>query len=97
MPRKAGKTEKAAVVTKETVADVSKVKTPKTTKTVKKIPSSENGPSITCTTKSGKIYLVTQNKERQRFTLWQQMKDGFRQISTAKSPLILEDKVPWDK
>lgn len=68
-----------------------------TKKTVKKIPSSENGSSVTCTTKSGKVYLITQNRERQRFTLWQQTKTGYTQIATAKSPLDLEDKVPWKK
>lgn len=53
-------------------------------KIVRKFPSSENGTGVQCL-------------ERMRFTLWRKVEDGYEQISTAKSPLDLDDKIPWDK
>ncbi len=66
-------------------------------KVVKKFPSSENGPGVHCVTTSGQEYFITQCLEKMRFTLWHKVKDGYEQIRTAKSPLDLEDIVPWDK
>ena len=66
-------------------------------KIVKKIPASENGPGVHCTTTSGQEYFITQCLERMRFTLWHKVDGGFTQIATAKSPLDLEEKIPWDK
>lgn len=67
------------------------------TKIVKKFPASENGPGVQCTTKSGQIFIITQCLEKMRFTLWHQVEGGYKKLETAKSPLILEKKVPWDK
>ncbi len=66
-------------------------------KIVKKIPSSENGPRVFCTTTSGREYFVTQCRERMRFTLWHKSEYGYEQIVAAKSPLDLYDKIPWEK
>lgn len=66
-------------------------------KIVKKFPSSENGPGVHCITTSGQEYFITQCLEKMRFTLWHKVNDGYEQVSTAKSPLDLEDLVPWDK
>ena len=41
-----------------------------TEKTVKKLPPSENGPGVLCTTTTGQKYQISQNIERMRFTLW---------------------------
>lgn len=59
-------------------------------KIVKKIPASENGPGVHCTTTSGQEYFITQCLERMRFTLWHKVDGGFTQIATAKSPLDLD-------
>ena len=66
-------------------------------KIVKKFPVSENGPGVHCTTKSGQIFIITQCLEKMRFTLWRQVEGGYEKLETAKSPLIFEGKVPWDK
>lgn len=66
-------------------------------KIVKKFPSSENGPGVHCITKSKQEYFITQCLEKMRFTLWRKVDGGFEQIATAKSPLDLEDKVPWEE
>ena len=64
-------------------------------KIVKKIPSTENGPGVHCTTSSGQIYIISQCLEKGRFTLWHKVEDGFAQIAIAKSPLDLDGKSPW--
>ena len=66
-------------------------------KVVKKIPTSENGPGVHCTTKSGSEYFITQCLEKARFTLWHKSKDGYEQLATAKSPLELDNKIPWEE
>lgn len=66
-------------------------------KIVKRIPVSENGAGVHCITTSGQEYFITQCKEKMRFTLWKKIDEGYEQITTAKSPIDLEDKVPWDK
>lgn len=65
-------------------------------KIVKKIPSTENGPGVHCTTSSGDVYIISQCREKGRFTLWHKVDGGFEQLETAKSPLDLDDKIPWD-
>lgn len=66
-------------------------------KIVKKISSTENGPGVHCTTKSGQVYLITQCLEKHRFTLWHEVEGGYEQLGTAKSPLDLDEKIPWDQ
>lgn len=68
-----------------------------TGKVVKKFPASENGPGVHCTTTSGQVFIITQCLEKMRFTLWRQVEGGYEKLDTAKSPLILEKKIPWDK
>ena len=67
------------------------------TKTVKKLPVSENGPGVLCTTTSGRQYQISQNIEKMRFTLWKIVDGSYIKMATANSPLDLEDLVPWDK
>lgn len=66
-------------------------------KVMKKIPSTENGPGVHCTTKEGQAYHITQCLERKRFTLWHEVNEGYEQLGTAKSPSELEEKIPWGK
>lgn len=32
-----------------------------------------------------------------RFTLWKKIEEGYEQITTAKSPIDLDEKIPWDR
>lgn len=66
-------------------------------KIVRKIPSSENGINVLCTTKSGQKYKISQNKEKVKFTLWKIEDKGFLKIKTASSPVNLYDLIPWDQ
>jgi len=66
-------------------------------KIVKKIPSSENGPGVSCTTKNGLNYQISQNLEKMKFTLWKVTENGFIKIATANSPLDLDDLIPWNE
>ncbi len=68
-----------------------------TEKTVKKLPPSENGPGVLCTTTTGQKYQISQNIERMRFTLWKVVDGGYVKMATANSPLDLDELVPWDK
>lgn len=64
---------------------------------VKKFPTSENGPSVHCITESKQEYFITQCLEKMRFTLWRKIECGYEQIAMAKSPVDLEDKIPWNQ
>lgn len=66
-------------------------------KVVKKIPSSDNGPGVSCKTKNGQHYQISQNLERMKFTLWKVIDGGFIKIATANSPLDLDDLIPWNE
>lgn len=66
-------------------------------KVVKKIPTSDNGPCVLCTTKDGKRYQISQNVEKMKFTLWKVEEGGFVKIATASSPLDLDEFIPWDE
>lgn len=65
---------------------------------VKSIPNTETGHIVSCHTKqkqSGEEYLITECPEKNRFTLWKVLKDGFERISTSESPLDFDDIIPW--
>lgn len=64
---------------------------------VKSIPASEDGQSVRCKTKSGKVYLITQNHGKMRFTLWRVLDDGFEKLTTGNSPYDLYGNIPWTK
>lgn len=66
-----------------------------TSKIVKTIPNSENGTTVTNTTVSGDKYLITHCLDKQRFTLWKILSEGYEKMSTATSPFDLYDKIPW--
>lgn len=64
-------------------------------KIVKSIPSSENGTMVTNTTMSKQQYLITHCVDKQRFTLWKVLSEGYEKIATATTPFDLYDKIPW--
>lgn len=64
-------------------------------KIVKSIPSTETGSGTLCRTESGQEYLITHNPIKEQFTLWKVLKDGYERISSAMSPLIFEEIIPW--
>ena len=64
---------------------------------VRKIPSSENGLGVHCTTKCGQEFQISQNNEKKKHTLWKIVPGGFEKIATGDSPYDLYDKIPWDK
>lgn len=64
---------------------------------IRKIPISESGPLLTCRTVSGDEYVISQNPERKKFTLWHKVETGFVKCGIADLPFDLEDKIPWNK
>ena len=66
-------------------------------KVVKNIPTSENGAGVLCARKSGQKYQISQNTEKQKFTLWKIVDKGFINMKTASSPVDLYDCIPWDE
>ena len=68
-------------------------------KVIKSIPSSETGSRTTCFTKPngcGDKYLITQNPLKDQFTLWKCVEDGYEKLSTSVSPLVLDNKIPYE-
>lgn len=53
---------------------------------INNIPKSENGPKNTYKTKKG-IYIFSWNLSKNKFTLWQETKNGYEKLTTADSPL----------
>lgn len=69
-------------------------------KIVKNIPSSETGSRTACFTKSGQSgdkYIISQNPLKMQFTLWKCVDDGFEKIATSNSPVVLDEKIPYEK
>lgn len=69
----------------------------KTSKIVKKIPASECGIGVLCTTKSGKQYQISQNPEKKKHTLWHIVDGGYEKLATGNSPYDLYPLIDWDK
>jgi len=65
-------------------------------KMVKQLPASESGAGVRCKTRAGAEYIVSQCPEKMRFTLWEVMEQGLEPLGTAKSPLELYEKIPWE-
>lgn len=63
---------------------------------VKSIPKSETGARVTCSTVSKKQYIISQNPLTKTFTLWKEVENGYEKIQTSRSPLDLDELIPWD-
>ena len=65
-------------------------------KVIKQIPKSETGQGVTCKTKSGKVYLISQGSEK-KHTLWKEVTGGYEKIASSISPYDLYDQIDWEK
>lgn len=63
-----------------------------------KIPTSElQAYGVLCRTKTGKQYQITQNKVKERFTLWRIEGENAEKVAVSESVYDLYARVPWDK
>lgn len=62
---------------------------------LRKLPATETGPGVRCTTAANEVYIVSQCMAPFRFTLWKQHPEGLEKLRTASSPLDLYDDIPW--
>lgn len=67
------------------------------TRIIKKIPSSDCGMGVLCTTTSGQQYKISQNPEKKKHTLWKVVSGGLEKIKTADSPYELYPLIDWDQ
>lgn len=67
----------------------SNVATEKVSKIIKKLPVSESGHGVHCTTSSGEEYQISQNPDKKKHTLWKIVDGGYQKIATANSPYDL--------
>lgn len=65
-------------------------------KSVKKLPEGDNGTGVLCKTRSGKRYIIAQNTEKGKHTLWLEEQDGYKKIAVADSPYDLYPLVDWE-
>lgn len=70
--------------------------TNKLAKIVKNIPTTDSAPGVTCVTKSGKKYRISQDADRGKHTLWRIVEGGYEKLETADSPYDLYPLVDWD-
>lgn len=68
----------------------------KSSKIVKEIPASDSAPGVTCVTKSGKTYKISQDAKRGIHTLWRVVEGGYEKIETGDSPYDLYPLIDWD-
>lgn len=68
----------------------------KVTRIIRKIPSSEYGAGVTCKTRSGKLYQISNNPERRKHTLWMIIDGGYEKIATGDSPFDLYQLIDWN-
>ena len=61
----------------------------------KSIPAKHTGPGVSCRTRSGQEYRISQDPTKMEFTLWKVVHGGFERMLSAKSPIPLYEKVPW--
>ena len=65
------------------------------TKQLSKLPSSENGTGVTCTTLSGEQYYISQNTDKGKHTLWRIVDSNYQKVAIADSPYDLYNKIDW--
>ena len=70
--------------------------TNKSAKFVKNIPTTDSAPGVTCVTKSGKKYRISQDADRGKHTLWRIVEGGYEKLEVADSPYDLYPLVDWD-
>lgn len=68
-----------------------------TSKIVKKLPTSECGTGVLCTTRSGKQYQISHNPEKKKHTLWRIVDGEYEKLATGDSPYDLYSLIDWSK
>lgn len=66
---------------------------PRKDATYPSIPSSENGAGVLYKASSGQQYVVSQNLDKRKHTLWKQVDGGYQRIDVADSPYDLYEKI----
>ena len=66
-------------------------------KVIHKLPASEDGYGVLCKTKSGSEYVISQNLDKGKFTLWSFQDGQYLKISTADSPIKLYEQINWQQ
>ena len=59
---------------------------------VNQIPKSEDGHGVRYTTENNTVYIISQNKKKEKFTLWKELKNGYEKIATSDIPTSLYKK-----
>lgn len=70
--------------------------TNKSARIVKSIPTTDSAPGVTCVTKSGKKYRISQDADKGKHTLWRIVEGGYEKLEVADSPYDLYPLVDWD-
>lgn len=60
---------------------------------IKSIPATESGNQTECKTKSGKVYLITNNPLKEKFTLWEVLDNGYKKLSVSSNPLEFDEVI----
>lgn len=68
-----------------------------TTKAARKLPSSESGHGVHYVSKNGREYCVSHCPEKERFTLWRIVDDGYEKVKTASDPRELYQAADAEK
>lgn len=66
-------------------------------KVARKLPASENGHGVRYLTKSGGEYCVSHCVEKERFTLWRVVPNGYIKLMSAATPHELYPAADADK
>lgn len=64
-------------------------------KTFKKLPISERGFGVRCVTRSERIFVISNCVDKDRFTLWEELDNGYRKLTDGNTPYELYSQVPW--
>ena len=64
---------------------------------VKKLPSSENGVSITCEDVNGKQFRISHSLKTGKFTLWEILDEGLKAVKSGKSTYELYELIDFGK
>ena len=63
---------------------------------VKKLPSSENGVCVSVDDVSGKKFKISSSLKTGKFTLWEVVDEGFRQVASGNSTYELYEFVDFE-
>lgn len=64
---------------------------------VKKLPASENGVSIFCEDANGKQFKISHSLKTGKFTLWEVLDEGLKEVKSGKSTYELYELIDFGK